>query len=325
MLTFSMLVRGVAVIGVAISTPLMAQQVYPNKPIRIIVPFPPGGSIDPVARMLGPKMTESWGQQVIVDNRPGANGAVGTELLAKSAPDGYTLILLGGSTHILNGLLARNLPYDSVKDFAPVATVQRSDFVLVVHPTLPAGNLNQLIALAKAKPGELAYATSGNGNLNHIAAELFNMLAGVKTLHVTYKGGAQALTDLVGGQVQMHFSVVLTALPLIHAKRLKPLATSGEARFPGLPQVPTFIEAGMPGFRFQPWQGIFAPARTPEPVVDKLSAEIARIVMLPDIMARITGWGSQPLVTTPDEFARLTAEDHKRLSEIIKVANIRLD
>lgn len=324
--------RCVAMAGmVAFSAQLLAQQPalspqsFPAKPIRLIVPFPPGGSIDPVARMLGPKMTESWGQQVIVDNRPGANGAVGTEILAKAPPDGYTLILLGGSTHLLNGLLARNLPYDSVKDFAPVATVQRSDFVLVVNPALPVADLKQLITLAKARPGELAYATSGNGNLNHLAAELFNMLAGVKTLHVTYKGGGQALTDLIGGQVQMHFAVVLTALPLINAKRLKPLAISGEVRFPALPQVPTFIEAGMPGFRFQPWQGIFAPARTPKPVIDKLAAEIARIVMLPDITARMTGWGSQPLVTTADEFSRLMAEDYKRLSEVIKVANIRLD
>ena len=320
------LVLSAAALSLAVwSNSAAPQQPYPTKPIRLIVPFPPGGSIDPVARMLAPKINESWGQQVIVDNRPGANGALGTELLAKAPPDGYTLILLGGSTHVLNGLLARNLPYDSVKDFAPVATVQRSDFVLVVHPTLPAADLRQLIVLAKARPGELAYATSGNGNLNHVAAELFNMLAGVKTLHVPYKGGGQALTDLVGGQVQMHFSVVLSALPLINAKRLKPLAISGETRFPALPQVPTFIEAGMPGFRFQPWQGIFAPARTPKPVIDKLAAEIARIVMLPDITARITGWGSQPLVCTPEEFARLMADDHKRLSEIIKAANIRLD
>jgi tripartite-type tricarboxylate transporter receptor subunit TctC len=326
MMVFSRLVCCAAVVGVvAFSTQAMSQQPYPTKPIRLIVPFPPGGSIDPVARMLAPKITESWGQQVVVDNRPGATGALGTELLAKAPPDGHTLVLLGGGTHVLNALLARNLPYDSVKDFAPVATVQRSDYVLVVHPALPVDSLKQLIALAKARPGELSYASAGNGNMNHVAAEWFNMLTGVKTLHVPYKGGGQALTDLVGGQVQMHFAVVVSALSLIHAKRLKPLAIGGEARFPALPQVPTFAEAGLPGFRLQPWQGIFAPARTPKPVIDKLAAEISRIVMLPDITARITGWGSQPLVSTPEEFARLMADDFKRFGEIIKAANIRLD
>lgn len=319
-------VLAVAAMGAAaFSTCTLAQQPYPNKPIRLIVPFPPGGSIDPVARMLAPKITESWGQQVVVDNRPGANGALGTELLAKAPPDGYTLILLGGGTHVLNALLTRNLPYDSVKDFAPVATVQRSDYVLVVHPALPVANLKQLIALAKARPGELSYASAGNGNMNHVAAEYFNMLTGVKTLHVPYKGGGQAMIDVMSGQVQMHFAVVVSALPHIKSARLKPLAIGGDTRFPALPQVPTFTEAGLPGFRLQPWQGIFAPARTPKPVIDKLAVEISRIVMLPDIIARITGWGSQPLVSTPEEFSRLMVDDFKRFGEIIKVANIRLD
>ena len=311
--------------SVALSIPSFAQQTYPSRSIRLIVPFPPGGSIDPVARMLAPKLTESWGQTVIVDNRPGANGAIGTEILAKAAPDGYTLILLGGGTHVINALLVRNLPYDSIQDFAPVATVQRSDYVLVVHPSLPVNNLKQLIALAKAKPGQLSYASSGNGNMNQLAAELFNMLTGVKTLHVPYKGGGQALTDLMGGQVHMHFAVVVSALPHINSHRLKPLAIGGETRFPTLPQVPTFAEAGLPGFRLQPWQGIFAPARTPRPIIDRLAAEISRIVMLPEITERITGWGSQPLVSTPEQFAALMTADFKKFAEIIKTANIKPD
>ena len=311
--------------SVALSAASFAQQAYPARSIRLIVPFPPGGSIDPVARMLAPKLTESWGQQVIVDNRPGANGAIGTEILAKAAPDGYTLILLGGGTHVINALLVRNLPYDSVRDFAPVATVQRSDYVLVVHPSLPVGNLKQLIALAKAKPGQISYASSGNGNMNHLAAELFNMLTGVKTLHVPYKGGGQSLTDLMGGQVHMHFAVVVSALPHIKSSRLKPLAIGGETRFPALPHVPTFAEAGLPGFRLQPWQGIFAPARTPKPIIDRLAAEISRIVMLPDVTERITGWGSQPLVSTPEQFAALMTADFTKFAEIIKTANIKPD
>ena len=329
MTVFSSCVLAATMVGVvAFPTQSMAQQSqqpYPTKPIRLIVPFPPGGSIDPVARMLGPKMTESWGQPVVVENRPGANGAVGTELLAKAPPDGHSLVLLGGGTHVLNALLTRNLPYDSVKDFAPVATVQRSDYVLVVHPALPVANVKQLIALAKSRPNELAYASAGNGNMNHVAAELFNMLTGVKTVHVPYKGGGQAMIDLMGGQVQLHFAVVVSALPHINSKRLKPLAIGGETRFPALPHVPTFTEAGLPGFRLQPWQGIFAPARTPKAVIDKLAVEISRIVMLPDITARITGWGSVPLVSTPEEFSRLMADDFKRFGEIIKTANIRLD
>ena len=312
-------------VSFALSSPAFAQPSYPSRSIRLIVPFPPGGSIDPVARLLAPKLTESWGQQVIVDNRPGANGAIGTEILAKAAPDGYTLILLGGGTHVINALLVRNLPYDSVKDFAPVATAQRSDYVLVVHPSLPVNDLRQLIALAKNKPGQMSYASAGNGNMNHLAAELFNMLTGVRTLHVPYKGGGQALTDLMGGQVHMHFAVVVSALPHIRSGRLKPLAIGGETRFAALPQVPTFTEAGLPGFRLQPWQGIFAPARTPKPIIDRLAAEVSRIVMLPDVAERITGWGSQPLVSTPEQFAALIAADFTKFAQIIEAAKIKLE
>jgi len=322
----SRLAQGVAVgIVAAASSISSAQQAYPVKPIRLIVPFPPGGSIDPVARMLAPKLAETFGQQVVVDNRPGANGAIGTELLAKSAPDGYTLVLLGGGTHVINALLVRNLPYDSVKDFAPVATVQRSDYVLVVHPSLPVSSLKQLIALAKARPGELSYASAGNGNMNHLAAELFNMLTSVKTHHIPYKGGGQALTDVMGGQVHMHFAVVVSALPHLKSGRLKPLAIGGDTRFPALPQVPTFTEAGLPGFRLQPWQGIFVPARTPKPIIDRLATEISRIVMLPEITERITNWGSQPLISTPEQFAALLTSDFAKFAEIIKTANIKID
>lgn len=302
-----------------------AQSAYPVKPIRIIVPFPPGGSVDPVARMIGAKLTETFGQPVVVDNRPGANGAIGTEVLAKSPPDGYTLVLLGGGTHVINALLVRNLPYDSVKDFAPIATVQRSDYVLVVHPSLPVADLKQLIALAKARPAQLSYASAGNGNMNHLAAELFNMLTGVRTLHIPYKGGGQALTDVMSGQVHMHFAVVVSALPHLRSGRLKPLAIGGDKRSPVLPDVPTFTEAGLPGFRLQPWQGFFAPARTPKPIIDRLATEISRIVMLPEISERIVGWGSQPVISTPEQFAALMASDFVKFAEVIKAANIKLD
>jgi tripartite-type tricarboxylate transporter receptor subunit TctC len=315
----------VALVTIAMSGTVMAQPTYPSKPIRLIVPFPPGGSIDPVARMIAPKLTESWGQPVVVDNRPGANGAIGTEILARSPPDGYTLILLGASTHVTNALLIKNLPYDSFKDFAPVGTIQRSDYVLVVHPSLPVNTLKELVALAKSRPGQINYASSGNGNLNHLAAELFNMVAGVKTHHVPYKGGGQALTDLMSGQVQMHFSVLISAIPHIKSGRLKAIALGGETRFSTLPQVPTFAEAGLRGFTLRPWQGVLAPARTPRPLIDRLSAEIARIVALPDIREKLASLGMQPLISTPEQFAALMADDLAKSAAVIKTANIRLE
>jgi tripartite-type tricarboxylate transporter receptor subunit TctC len=302
-----------------------AQVTYPAKPIRLIVPFPPGGSVDPIARMVGQKLAEAWGQQVIVDNRPGGNGVIGTELLAKAPPDGYTLVHLGASTHAVNAVLVRNLPYDSIKDFAPVATVQRSNYVLVVHPSLPANDLRQLIALAKARPGEINYASAGNGNMNHLAAELFNMMTGVKTHHVPYKGGGPALTDVMRGEVQMHFAVIISALPHIRSARLKPIAIGGETRFATLPQVPTFTEAGLPGFDLRPWQGMLAPAATPRPIVDQLSREIGRIVSAAEFRDKLVALGMEPLVSTPEQFAALLAADMAKVAKVISSAHIRLD
>ena len=309
----------------ALPSSLAAQDSYPSKPIRLIVPFPPGGSVDPIARMIGQKLTQSWGQQVIVDNRPGGNGTIGTELLAKAPPDGHTLIHLGASTHAVNAVLMRKLPYDSVKDFAPVATVQRSNYVLVVHPSLPANDLRQLVALAKSRPGQISYASSGNGNLNHLAAELFNMITGTATHHVPYKGGGPALTDVIRGEVQMHFSVVISAIPHIQSGRLKPLAIGGEQRFSTLPQVPTFTEAGLPGFDLRPWQGMLAPAGTPRPIVDRLSAEVGKIVSMPEMKERLHGLGMEPLVSTPEQFAALLQADMAKAAKVIEVAKIRLN
>jgi tripartite-type tricarboxylate transporter receptor subunit TctC len=326
-MTPSCSVRRIAIVCVtaALTHAAHAQQPYPSKSIRLIVPFPPGGSVDPIARMIASKLSESLGQQVFVDNRPGANGAIGTELLAKAPPDGYTLIHLGPGTHVINALLVRNLPYDSMKDFAPVATIQRSDYVLVVHPSLPVSNVKELVALAKSRPGQIAYASSGNGNMNHLAAELFNMITGSKTYHIPYKGAGPALIDLMSGQVQMHFSVTISALPHVKTGRLKPVAFGGEKRFPALPQVETFAEAGLAGLSLRPWQGVLAPARTPKPVVDRLSTEIARIIALPDITERLASLGMTPLITTPEQFAALMASEYAKSAEVIKAANIKLD
>lgn len=298
---------------------------YPAKPVRVIVPFPPGGSIDPIARMITPKLAEAFGQQFLVDNRPGANGAIGTELLAKAPSDGYTLIHLGPGTHVINALLVKNLPYDSMKDFAPVATVQRSDYVLVVHPSLPSNTVKEFAALAKARPGQIAYGSSGNGNMNHLAAELMNITLGIKTHHVPYKGASQVLTDLMAGQIQVHFSVAISALPLVKAGRLKPLAFGGEQRFNQLPSVPTFQEVGIGNITLRPWQGLLAPAKTPKPIIDRLNAEISRIVALPEITEKLQSLGMTPLITTPEQFAALMASDYQKSAAVIKAANMKLD
>jgi len=322
------IVRTVGILATCalLTTPAVAaeQSAYPNKPIRLIVPFPPGGSIDPIARMMATKLSERLGQQILVDNRPGANGAIGTELLARAAPDGYTLIHLGPGTHVINAHLAKNLPYDSMKDFAPIAAVQRSDYVLVVHPSLPVRSVKEMAALARARPGQIAYGSSGNGNMNHLAAELMNITLGIKTHHIPYKGAAVVLTDLISGQIQMHFSVAISALPLIQAGRLKPLAFGGETRLAQLPQVQTFSEAGLGAITLRPWQGMLAPAKTPRPIIDRLNGEIAQILRLPDIVESLTARAMTPLITTPEQFAALMASDYKNVAAIIKAAELKL-
>jgi len=297
---------------------------YPDRPIRLLVPFPAGGSIDPVARMLAQKLTEDWGQPIIVDNRPGGNTIIGTEALAKSTPDGYT-ILITASTHVINALLMSNLPYDSVKDFIPVATLYRSEFLLLVNPGVPAQNLQQLIALGKARPGALNYAISGAGNANQLAGELFNMMAGIKMTSVPYKGGGPAITDLLGGQVQVMFSVPVSVIGQVKAGRLRALAYTGDSPLPGLPQVPTFAEAGLPGFDIKSWVGIMVPAGTPRPIVDKLSAEIARILQMPDFRARLEEQGQDPFIQDPAQFSALIAADREKYGSIIRTAHIKLD
>ena len=301
-----------------------AQQVYPNKPIRFIVPFPPGGSTSIVARLVGQKLTESWGQQVIVDNRAGGNTIIGTEALLKSRPDGYTIMIVV-MTHVVIPNLLPNSPYDPTKDFAAVATLAGSELVLVLHPSVPANNLQEFIALAKSKPGQLNYASTGRGGPNHLAAELFNVMAGVKMQHIPYKGGGPALTELIGGQVQLTFNVPLNLIPHIKAGKLKALAISGETRLPALPQVPTFTEAGLPGFDVNLWQGVVTLAGTPKEIIGRLSTEITKILAMPDIKEKLVSQGMGPLISTPDQFAALMKADMARFAKIIKTANIKLE
>jgi len=315
----------IATLGVlmALTGSVAAQQDYPSKPIRLIVPFPPGGSTTIVARLIGQKLTESWGQQVIVDNRGGGNTIIGTEALAKSPPDGYTILLVT-STHIINPSLLAT-PYDAIKDFAPVATVVGTETLMVLYPGVPANDLRELIALAKSKPGQLNYASSGSGTTNHLAGELFCLLAGVKMQHVPYKGAGPATTDLMSGQVQMFMNNALPLIPLVKSGKIKPVAISGERRLLALPQVPTFTQAGLQGFNVKSWQGILAPAGTPKAVIDKLSREIAKILSAPEFGEKLEVLGAESFVSTPEQFAELLKADMARYAKIIKAANIKIE
>jgi tripartite-type tricarboxylate transporter receptor subunit TctC len=302
----------------------LAQSNYPTKPIRFISPFAPGGSTSTVARLIGQKMTESWGHNVIIDNRPGGNTIIGTDALAKSPPDGYTIILTT-NTHIINPSLFPKLPYDPIKDFAPVGNVYSSEFVLVINPAVPASNLQELIALAKAKPGQLNYATTGAGGSGHLANEMLAMLAGIKTQHIPYKGAGPAMVDLIGGQVQMFINNPLTVIPHISSGRMKAIAVTGEARIPALPQVPTFTEAGLPGLDIRPWFCVLAPAGTPRAIINKLSTEIARIIAMPDVQDYLAKQGMNPFSSTPEQLAALMKNDMAKWAKVIKTANIKLE
>lgn len=296
---------------------------YPTRPIRLIVPFPPGGSVDPLARVLGQKLSESLGQQVIVDNRPGGNAVIGTELVAKAPADGYTL-LLASTSHVTNSQLVPTA-YNAMKDFVPVATLSESPVILVVNPSVPAHDLKEFIALAKARPTELNYSSAGSGNPNHLAGEMFNMMAGVKTTHIPYKGGAPAIADLLGGQVQFSYGSAIIVLPHIRQGKLRALAVSGPTRLAGLPDVPTFAEAGLPGYEIRIWNAVLAPAGTPKEVVSKLTKEIDRIMDLPEVQEKLDAGAMTRLSLSPAQFTTLMKSDADKFGRIIKAANVKLD
>ena len=296
---------------------------YPGKPIRIISPYPPGGTTDILARLVGPKLTEAWGQPVLVDNRPGGNTIIGSEAMVKAAPDGYTLLSILTS-HVIVPNLAPT-PFDVVKDFAAVATIANTQLVLVVHPSVPAKSVQELIALAQRRPGQLNYGSGGSGTVTHLAGEYFNMLAGVKIQHIPYKGSSQALTDLIGGQIHMYYSPPIVALPHINARRIHALAVTADTRLLALPQIPTIMESGVKGFDLKIWYGLLAPAATPKPIIEKLNAEIAKILALPDIREKLSSQGMDPFISTPEQFAALVKSDFAKYAKIIKASNIKLE
>jgi tripartite-type tricarboxylate transporter receptor subunit TctC len=318
------LARGItACVLLGLAASASAQQVYPAKPIRIISPYAPGGTTDILARLVGPKLTESWGQQVIVENRPGGNTIIGSEAMVRSPPDGYTLLSIL-SSHVIVPNLAPT-PYDAVKDFAAVATIASTQLVLVLHPSLPARNVQELIALARAKPGQLNYGSGGSGTVTHLAGEFFNLQAGIKIQHIPYKGSAQALIDVMGGQIHMYFSPPIVALQHIKGGRLRAIALTGDTRLSALPQVPTASEAGVKGFEIKIWYGLLAPAATPRAIIDKWATEMARILALPDMREKLLSQGMEPFISTPDQFAALIRADLAKYTRVIKTANIKLE
>lgn len=313
----------VATIAVGTAAHSVAQSNYPTRPIRIISPYAPGGGNTIMARLVAHKLTEAWGQQVIVDNRPGGNTIIGTELTARATPDGYTF-MLAGSGHVLTSLLIK-APYHPLKDFAAVGSVGKNENILVASPHVPFNDLQGMIAAAKAKPGQMNYATYGAGTTSHLATELMNQMAGIRMQHIPYKGAGPAITELLGGQVQVFLSTPSPVIPHIQSGKLKGLAISGDRRAAAVPNLPTFAEAGLPGFDSKGWYGVVAPAATPKVIVEKVSAEMAKFLDLPDIRKLLNAQGVEPLVSTPEQFAALMRSDHEKWIKVIKSANIKLE
>jgi len=300
-----------------------AQQ-YPTKPIRLIVPFAPGGGTDITARVIALKLGDALGQTVVADNRPGANGTIGVDLCAKAAPDGYTLTMIS-SSHAVNVSLYTKLPYDLIKDLAPITQATRQPYALVIHPAVPAKSVKELIALAKAKPGTLNYGSSGTGGLSHLSGALLASLSGVNMVHVPYKGGFPALMDVVGGQIQMLFSTLLQSQPQIKAGRLRILAVTTAQRWPSAPEVPTMAEAGVPGYEVTQWYGILAPAKTPQPIVVKLSKEIARFLHQSDVKEKLAADGADAVGSTPEQFGAHVRTEVARWNKLVKQIGLKAD
>jgi len=297
---------------------------YPAKQIRVIVPFPAGGPTDAIARAIGQKLSETWGQPVIVDNRPGAGGNIGTELAAKSPADGYTLFI-GTVANAINQSLFAKLPFDFVRDFAPVTQNYVTGLILAVHPSLPAHSVKELIALAKAHPGQLSYSSSGVGGTPHLAGELFNSMAGVKMVHVPYKGSAPAMADLLGGHIQLTFDNMLTVLPQVKAGKLRGLAVTMTTRSPLTPELPTVAEAGLKGFEVKSWNGVVVPTGTPKEIIARLNGEIVRILRQPDLREKFLVQGVELVPTTPEEFGAFIKQDIAKWAKVIQLSGARAE
>jgi tripartite-type tricarboxylate transporter receptor subunit TctC len=311
------------ILSTAAALPAGAQS-YPSKPVRIIVPFAAGGPADIYARVLGQHLQKALGQPFVIEDRPGGGSVIGTDAVAKSDPDGYTLLMMS-NTHTVNESLISNKPFQLLRDFAPVAPVNYSDLVLVVHPSVPANTLKELIALAKAKPHDLNYASSGPGTPYHMAGELFKAMAGLDIVHVPYKGSSGARTDVLGGQVQMMFDAITTMAPNVRAGKLKALGTTGKTRSPVLPDVPTVSEAGVPGYEAVIWLGVMAPAGTPKPIVERLNAEIRKIVNDAEVKDAWAKQGAAPMSMSTEEFGQYLREDIAKWAKVVKISGAKVD
>lgn len=297
-------------------------QAYPSRAVRLVVPFAAGGSTDIIGRTVGQKLNELWGQPVVVDNRPGGSTVIGTDIVAKAVPDGHTLLITPAPFTIVPSLIAK-LPYDPARDFEPVTLINTTPLVVVVHPGVPAKSVKDLVALAKSRPGALNYGSSGSGGSNHLAGELFNAMAGVKMVHIPYKGNAPALTDLVGGHVDVVFNGLTSAMPLIKSGKLRALAVTSLARTGALPDMPTLDELGLKGFQAVAWNGLTAPARTPKDVIGRINADVLKVIRSPELVERLKAEGSDPVGNSPAEYGAFLRDEIAKWAKVIKFAKVK--
>jgi tripartite-type tricarboxylate transporter receptor subunit TctC len=303
--------------------PLAAQQ-YPAKPVRVVIPWPPGGSNDIVGRIVAQKLSDMNGQQFVIDNRGGAAGTIGADQVAKAPPDGYTL-MVHSATHVANPHLYSKLPYDTLKDFVGIAPISAQVGMLIVHPSLPVKSVKEFIALAKANPGKIVYSSSGNGSFVHLTMALFASMAGIKMIHVPYKGGGPAAISISSGETQAQFGTIGAVMQQIVNKRVRPLAVSSDHRVEAFPQIPTLSEAGVPGSEFTAWIGAFGPAGMPKPIVDKLNGDIQKILKMPDVAEKLKSQTLDPMSMTPEQFAKRLESDYRKYEKVIKLTGAKID
>jgi tripartite-type tricarboxylate transporter receptor subunit TctC len=313
-----------ALAGLAVPATGTAQG-YPVRPVKLVVPFPPGGPLDATGRLIAQKLTEAWGQSVVVENKPGAGGNIGADLVAKSTPDGYTILLGALSTHAVNPSLYANMPYDAVKDFVPITLLATTPNVLVVNPSLPVNSVKELVAYAKANPGKLSFGSGSNGSAGHLAGELFKVDTGTDIVHIPYKGGAPATQALLAGDVQFMFDNLANATPQVKAGKVKALAVTTAERSKLAPDLPTMAEAGLPGFDISTWYGLMAPAGTPKDVIAKWNAEVTRILSSPEVRDRLAAQGAEAAPTTPEQFAAFIQREIAKYARIVKASGAKVD
>jgi tripartite-type tricarboxylate transporter receptor subunit TctC len=318
------LLIGAGAVAVATLLPT-ARAEYPDRPIRLVVPFPPGGGADNLARSIMPKVAAALGRPIVIENKPGAGGNVGAEYVAKAAPDGYTLLYGTNGTHSINQTLYGNLRFDPINDFAPIARMTEICAMLVVNPKLDVRSVADLIRYAKANPGKVNFGSAGNGTTSHLSGELFKTMAGIDIVHIPYRGGALALTDLIGGQVQMMIDVMPNVYPLAKEGRVHGIAVSTAVRFPGAPDLPTIAESGLPGFESSAWDGVLAPVGTPEPIVQKLNAAIRAALADPELIESLRSRGARPVPGSPDDFARHIAASTKKWAQVVRASGAKVD